>query len=80
MISAEDVRELLAAAPEALLVVVAGHARVVEPAQLDDDDHRGALQVISRAGLVAKAGEDLSDREVEEHANALDVALRELGG
>lgn len=80
MISSDDVRSLLSAGPDALLVLLEGRARVVQPAELDDGDHRGALQLISRSALVAKAGEDPSERVVAEQAAALDVAVSELGG
>ncbi|BBY58568.1 hypothetical protein [Mycolicibacterium sarraceniae] len=50
-------------------------------AALDSDAYRGALQVITRDELLEQAGgEQLSDRELAEHAAALDMAVSELGG
>lgn len=80
MISAADVRDLLAAGPDATLVVVRGRASVVGPAELDTDEYRGALEVISRADLVARSGDGLSERELTEQAAALNTAVSELGG
>jgi len=80
MISSDDVRSLLAADPDAVLVVIGGQVRVLGPAELDGDDVKGALQVISRSQLVTDTGERWSDRQIEERAAALDTAVSELGG
>ena len=81
MISAGDVGALLRAGPEAVLVVVGGRASVIEPAQLEDDAFRGALQVVTRAELISQVGaEELSDRALTEQAAVLDSAVSELGG
>lgn len=80
MITAEDVRHLLAADQDAVLVVIEGRVDIVAPSSLDTDAYRGALQLITRADVVAGRGEELSDREVAEQAAALDSALSELGG
>lgn len=81
MIAAGDVRRLLDAGEDAVLVVLAGRAEVVEPAELRDETHRGALEVISRAELIRQAGsERLSDDQLVEQAAALDTAVTELGG
>lgn len=80
MISADDVRRLLVADPDSVLVVVEGHASVVRSGDLHAPDYRGALQIISRAELIEQAGESLSLRELEEQASALDTAVREIGG
>ncbi|MCX2929142.1 hypothetical protein ORI20_02565 [Mycobacterium sp. CVI_P3] len=81
MITADDVRRLLDRQTDAVLVLVEGRIKVVEPAELDTDAYRGALQVITRAELVEQAGgEQLSDRELAEQAAALDTAVSELGG
>ena len=81
MISADDVAALLGAGPDAVLVVVGGRASVVDPAQLDDDAFRGALQVITRAELLSQVGGDEpSDRVLTEQAAILDSAVSELGG
>ncbi|WP_369802959.1 hypothetical protein [Mycobacterium sp. EPa45] len=81
MITRDDVRRLLDGDSDAVLVLVEGRIEVIDPAALDTDDYRGALQVITRAELVEQAGgEDLSDRELVEQAAALDTAITELGG
>lgn len=81
MITADNVRRLLASESDAVLVLVEGRIKVVDPAELDGDDYRGALQVITREELIEQAGGDqLSDRELLEQAAALDTAVAELGG
>jgi hypothetical protein len=48
---------------------------------LESDSYRGALQVVSRDVQVERTGgAELSERELEEQATALDVAVSELGG
>jgi hypothetical protein len=72
-------RRLLAADPDARLVLLEGRVEVVVGAA--DDAHRGALEIISQADLIERAGgEQLSDHELSEQAAALDVAVSELGG
>jgi hypothetical protein len=81
MITADNVRELLAGDTDSVLVLVEGRVSVIDPAALDTDDYRGALQVITRGELVEQAGgEQLSDRELVEQAAALEMAVDELGG
>ncbi|WP_442930333.1 hypothetical protein [Mycobacterium sp. NBC_00419] len=80
MITTDDVRRLLAADDDAVLVLVEGRVDVVEPAALDTDDYRGALQITTRSELVAGSGTNLSERELAEQAGALDSAVSELGG
>ena len=81
MITADNVRRLLASETDAVLVLVEGRIDVIDPAALDTDEYRGALQVITRDELIEQAGgEELSDRELIEQAVALDMAVAELGG
>ena len=81
MVNADDVRRLLAAGADAVLVLVEGRVDVVTPAELDTEPYRGALQIITRDELVRGAGgEQLSERELEEQAAELDSAVSELGG
>jgi hypothetical protein len=81
MVTADDVRRLLGAATDAVLVMVEGRVDVVAPAELDSDAYRGALQIITRDELVRGAGgEELSERELQEQAAELDSAVSELGG
>ncbi|WP_431238070.1 hypothetical protein ACQ86B_26285 [Mycolicibacterium aichiense] len=81
MITPDDVRRLLDADSDAVLVLIEGRTEVVGPSALDTDDYRGALQVITRAELIEQAGgEQLSDRELSEQAAALETAIAELGG
>lgn len=75
MISSEDVRRLVDAEdPDATLVMIEGRPVV------RSGDAEG-LSVISKADLLAQAGERLDNaRGVEEVAAELDVVVRELGG
>ena len=81
MITADNVRRLLASDTDAVLILVEGRIEVIDPSELDSDEYRGALQVITREELIEQAGgEQLSDRELLEQATALDMAVAELGG
>ncbi len=81
MVTADDVRRLLAAGTDAVLVLVEGRVDVVAPAELDTEAYRGALEVITRDELVRGAGGvQLSERELKEQAAELDSAVSELGG
>ncbi len=81
MVTADDVRRLLAAGADSVLVLVEGRVHVVAPAELDTEPYRGALQIITRDELVRGAGgEQLSERELTEQAAELDSAISELGG
>ena len=82
MVTADDVRRLLAAEGDSVLVMVEGRVDVVAPAELDTDPYRGALQIITREELVDGAGgEQLSEREAaKKQASELDSAVSELGG
>jgi hypothetical protein len=81
MVTADDVRRLLGAGTDAVLVMVEGRVDVVVPAELDSEAYRGALQIITRDELVRGAGgEQLSERELQEQAAGLDSAVSELGG
>ena len=55
MITADNVRRLLGGHPDTVLVLIEGRIEVVDPAALDTDEYRGALQVITRAELVEQA-------------------------
>jgi hypothetical protein len=81
MITADNVRRLLASDTDTVLVLVEGRVEVVGRAALDSYAYRGALQVITRDELLEQAGgEQLSDRDLAEQAAALDMAVSELGG
>ena len=80
MITAENVRQLLASETDAVLILVEGRIHVVDPAALDTDEYRGALQVITRDELIERVGsEPLSDHELVEQADVLDMTVAELG-
>jgi len=81
-IDSDVVRRLLDADDDAVLVLLEGRALVVNAGQLDDDAHRGALQVISRTDFLRRVGDaaDLSDDEVGRQAAILDAEVSELGG
>ncbi|WP_422744852.1 hypothetical protein ACN27E_22520 [Mycobacterium sp. WMMD1722] len=80
-IGADHVRRLLGADGEATLIMIEGRAEVVTEGDLRSDRYQGALEVISRDELLKRTGgADLSDRDVEEQAAALNTAVDELGG
>ncbi|OBK09990.1 hypothetical protein [Mycobacterium asiaticum] len=79
-IGADDVRRLVDSAADAVLVAVEGRVEVVTPAQLESPDYRGALQIATRQDVVRADDAELSERELAERAEELDVALRNLGG
>jgi NADH dehydrogenase len=79
-ISADDVRTLLSADGDAVLVFVEGRADVVTRDQLGSDRYRGALEVISRDELTARVGAEPSDDEAAKQAAILDAEVSELGG
>ena len=79
-ITNDDVRDLMLAGKDAVLVLIEGRTEIIGREQLDDD-RRGALEVISRADLLARTNRtDMSDEEVADQAAALDAAVSELGG
>lgn len=81
-ITSDHLRQLLDADDDdAVLVLIEGRAEVIDSDAIDDDEHRGALEVISRADLIERLdGEDPSDHEIEEQAATLDATVDELGG
>ncbi|MDF2825278.1 MAG: pyridine nucleotide-disulfide oxidoreductase [Mycobacterium sp.] len=80
-IVSNDVEQLLGAGPDAVMVLIEGRVEVIGRDELDTDEYRGALEVISRHDLLERAGgTELTDNEMEEQAAALDVAVSELGG
>ncbi|OBI93110.1 hypothetical protein [Mycobacterium asiaticum] len=81
-VEVDDVRRLLdSEEADAVLVAIEGRVEVVTPAELDSPDYRGALQIATRQDVLQSAGgAELSDRELAERAEELDVAVRNLGG
>ena len=80
MITADNVRQLLASDADTVLILVEGRIHVVDPAALDTDEYRGALQVITRDELIGRVGDEpLSDHELVEQADVLDMTVAELG-
>lgn len=80
-VSADDVRRLLDADDDSVLVLIEGRTEVLSPTELDDDEHRGALEIITRADLVERIGTaDPGDHELTEQAATLDATISELGG
>ncbi|MCV7172922.1 hypothetical protein H7I41_23640 [Mycobacterium manitobense] len=79
-VSADDVRRLHGAEGDAVLVLIEGRAEVVTADQLESDEYRGALEVITRRDLTARVGDDPSDHELTEQAAILDAEVSELGG
>jgi NADH dehydrogenase len=81
MISSDDVANLLEAGPNAVMVLIEGRAEVIGSDELETDEYRGALEVISREALLERTGgTDLTDHELEEQAATLDATVSELGG
>jgi hypothetical protein len=81
MISTDDVRRLLQAeGKDAVLVVIEGRAEVISGGQLESEQYRGALEVVTRDDLVGRVGAQPSDRELEEQASTLDAEVSQLGG
>jgi NADH dehydrogenase len=80
-IESKDVRRLLDADDDAVLILLEGRTAVIDGGALDDEAHRGALRIISRAELLKRAGGgDLSEAQVDQQAAELDVEVSELGG
>jgi replication-associated recombination protein RarA len=81
VISADDVKRLLQAQDDAVLVLIEGRTEVITEAETDSPQYRGALQVVSRRDLVKRTGGgDLSQHEIAEQAALLDTMVSELGG
>ncbi|MGV0749513.1 hypothetical protein [Mycolicibacter heraklionensis] len=81
-ISADDVRRLLTAGEtDTELVLIEGRIEIVPAAELASAAYRGALRVASRDEIVQRIGgrESVSARELEEQAEALNTAVRNLG-
>lgn len=80
-ISAQDVRGLLDAGPDATLVLLEGRPAVVSGTDLGSERYRGALQIVTRDELTARVGGgELSERELVELAADLDTAVSDMGG
>ncbi|MEV7397156.1 hypothetical protein [Aeromicrobium sp. NPDC092404] len=80
-ITVEHLRQLLAAdAPDAILGLVGGAVEVLEPGQRDDEQHRGALEVVSRSALTERLGDDPGDEQLAAEAEALATSVQQLGG
>lgn len=80
MITADNVRQLLASDADTVLILVEGRIHVVDSAALDTDEYRGALQVITRDELIERVGDEpLSEHELVEQADVLDMTVAELG-
>jgi hypothetical protein len=79
-ISPQDVRRLLGAQQkDAVLVLIEGHIEVIGAGQLESDEYRGALEVVTQDDLVRRLPEAPSDHDFAEQAAALDTAISELG-
>ncbi|TQM80613.1 hypothetical protein FHX81_2951 [Saccharothrix saharensis] len=81
-VKASDLRELLTSdLPDPNLVLVEGRIEVVQVDDLDTDDFRGAMLLLSRAELLARGvDEDSPDTELERQAATISTAVNELGG
>lgn len=79
-VTADELRALLADPEGMALVLVEGRVEVAHAGGSDGDEHRGALEVITRDELLARVGEDPGDAELAEQAAALTTAVQQLGG
>ena len=81
-VEASDLRALLASdLPDPNLVLVEGRVAVVKVDDLDTDEFRGAMLLLSRAELLSRGvDETSSDEELERQAAAVSTAVNELGG
>lgn len=80
-VQSDDVRRLLDADGDAVLVLLAGRTEVISGAELDDEEHRGALQVITRADLLDRVGDaEPSESDLTVQAALLDAEVAQLGG
>lgn len=83
-ISADDLRRLLGTseADDPVLILIEGRLEIVPAAELTSAEYRGALRVASRGEIIERTGggESLSERELDDEAQALTTAVRNLGG
>jgi hypothetical protein len=80
-ISSDDVRRLLAAEADAVLVLIAGRPEVVAAAAVDSAAFRGALTVATREQVIERVGSaEPSEHELAEQAASLDTMISNLGG
>jgi hypothetical protein len=80
-VTKEDVRALLDAGDDAVLIQIEGRTEVVTTANLDSPDYRGALQLATAADLPERLRSgDASDRDLEEQATTLSAAVDNRGG
>ncbi|MFJ6674445.1 hypothetical protein ACIQMJ_25355 [Actinosynnema sp. NPDC091369] len=81
-VKASDLRELLTSdLPDPNLVLIEGRLEVIQVDDLDTDDFRGAMLLLSRAELLARGvDEDSPDTELERQAATISTAVNELGG
>ena len=82
MISVEDVQRLLDSdLPDATLVIVGGRPAVVSGDEDGASGEASGISVISRADLIAQAGDRLdSEQGLNEVAAELDMVVKQLGG
>jgi hypothetical protein len=80
-ITTDHVRALLQAEDGgAQLGLVGGRVELIPADQVDSDEYRGAFEVITRDDLAERVGSDPTDAELTEQAEALTVAVHQIGG
>jgi len=80
-ITTDHVRALLDSDGDgASLRLIEGRVEVLDAGQLDTDEYRGALEVISRAELVESIGDDPTDDQLTQQADSLTASVQLLGG
>lgn len=78
IITAEHLRALLAGG--AVVGLVEGRVVVVGEEELGSEHVRGVLEVITRSELEARVGKEPDEGVLAEQADALTLAVSELGG
>ena len=80
-ITTDHVRALLQAEDGgARLGLVGGRVELIAADEIDTDAYRGAFEVITRDDLADRVGTDPTDAVLAEQAEALTVAVHQLGG
>lgn len=64
----------------AVLGLVEGRVEALDPQQLESDEYRGVLEVVSRGELTQLLGPHPTAQAMADHAEALTAAVQHLGG
>jgi hypothetical protein len=81
VIRREHLEKLLGSAERnPVLVVSGGRAEVVSADAADSGEHAGAVPIASRDALVEELGASLNEEQLDQLAERLDAAFRNMGG